>query len=137
MKQLQRHKHTQTHKGSTTPRADQSRASKTTHHTRTCSTPSDASCYLRTHRHTITQAHRVACSLTVAGVALAVVAAAAALAGLAGGHLKLPGLVLRRHADDDYGLCGGADLLVQVRVHLAATTTDQINSLSPQEINTW
>jgi len=69
-----------------------------------------------------TQVHRIACSLTLAGVAVAVGAAAAALAGLAGGHLELPGLAPRRHAEDDrgLGLGGAAGLLVQVRVHLAA-----------------
>ena len=66
--------------------------------------------------------HTYVAALTVAGVALAVVAAAAALAGLAGGHLELPGLVLRRHAEDDHGgdLGGGAALLGQIRLHLPA-----------------
>jgi hypothetical protein len=77
---------------------------------------------LFTYNLTPSDNHR--CNLTVAGVALAVGAAAAALTGLAGGHLKLPSLVLMSHADDDHGLGlgGAAGLLVQVRVHLPATT---------------
>jgi hypothetical protein len=59
----------------------------------------------------------------VAGVALAVGAAAAAVGGLAGLGRRLElGLVLRRHAEYDGGLGTGA-LLLKVRVHLAAKST--------------
>jgi hypothetical protein len=56
-----------------------------------------------------------------AGVALAAGAAAAAVSGLAGlGHRLKVGLHLRHHAEDDGGLHADA-LLLQVRVHLAAS----------------
>ena len=62
-------------------------------------------------------------SSAVAGVALAAVATAAAVGGLAGlgRRLKLRRLLLRGNAeDDDAGLSAAAALLLQVRVHLAA-----------------
>jgi hypothetical protein len=62
-----------------------------------------------------------------AGVALAAGAAATAVSGLAGlGHRLKVGLHLRRHAEDDGGLHGDA-LLLQVRVHLAASQQRKIN----------
>jgi hypothetical protein len=57
-------------------------------------------------------------SSAVAGVALAAVATAAAVGGLAGLGRRL---LLRGNAeDDDAGLSAAAALLLQVRVHLAA-----------------
>ena len=71
---------------------------------------------------TITTDASTACILAVARVALAAGTAAAAVAGLTGLggllelHLRGPDA-----EDDGGGLHGGAALLLQVRVHLAAT----------------
>ena len=113
-----------THIHTRTPWAEHGRASKQTTRTRTRTLARLHQIRRSLFTYTLTPTHvrTSACSLTVAGVALAVVAAAAALAGLPGGHLELPRLVLRSHAEHDHGgdLGGGAALLRQIRVHLPA-----------------
>ena len=132
MNQLQGHMHTRTQKS----REQKSEQAPHHMHTHTCSTPSDHMLVIHvpSHHHTFVRHNhdRVhSCTLTVAGVALAVGAAAAALAGLTGGHLKLPSLARSSRSEDEHGgdLGGCTALLCQVRVHLAATIIEwQIKS---------